>query len=366
METSLDTDLLIAEGFFKKSPSLSDAQLLDFILAWHERGETSAELLSFVDYVFAQKARMETGFEVYDCAGTGGDKANTFNISTTAAIIAAGAGLRISKNGGRKTTSKAGSVDVLEALGFNLEASPERRLQGLKEHNLAFLASKITGDLLLRVKNLCRQAQTSSFISLLGPLTNPIKLKGQIIGLGQKRWLEPVKGVLETLISRAELNRACLLRSTNIRLDELSTATEAQLEFLFHSASGVKSRLFSFRPEDIGLRRSSISELGGRDPVHNAELIRSILDFLPSQSKKAVLEAEGEPSASTNDSMASKLETACLNAALLLLLDGDLDALLTEEDFRGQLRHHYMRAYEAVVSGKVWANFTALLNLLKT
>ncbi len=341
-------DLLNPDTFFAKLDSLSDSDLLDFISSWHERGETAAELHAFASYIFQQEPRIETGLAVYDCAGTGGDGANTFNISTTAAIIAAGSGLAISKNGGRSTTSKSGSVDVLEALGFNFSANYQLKLEGLRRHNLAFFASRVTGKLLIRVKTLCRQHKTTGFISLLGPLTSPIKLKGQVIGVGQRRWLEPLEGALQNFIKDGHLDRAALLRSRGLRLDELSTCSEAELHFVFADLKqGDACKLsYEFRPEDIGLKRSSISELTGGSAPENAAIIAGLLDG-------SIIDRP-------------KLETACLNAALLLLLDRDLAALAAGTSLTSLLRRNYDLALETVLSGKVWANFQDLLALLNS
>ncbi len=343
----MQSDLLNPNIFFSKLDSLSDEQLLDFIDSWHERGETAEELHSFANYIFQIEPRLDTGFKVYDCAGTGGDGANTFNISTTAAIIAAAAGLRISKNGGRSTTSKSGSVDVLEALGFNFNAGYERKLEGLEKHNLAFFASQVTGRLLLRVKTLCRQHKRTGFISLLGPLTSPIKLEGQIIGMGQRRWLEPLEGALKAFIKEGQLNKAVVLRSTTIRFDELSSCSDSELSLLFKTSEGtVTSLKYSFSPEDIGLKRSTMSELTGGNAIENATIVRGLLD------------------GSLKDR--PKLETACLNAALLLLLDREIASLATGAAFAELLRQNYELASELVSSGKVWANFQDLLALLNS
>lgn len=344
---ALDTSLLNPEIFFANLAELSDEQLLEFIDSWHERGETAEELHAFANYIFAIEPRIDTGFKVYDCAGTGGDGANTFNISTTAAIIAAAAGLRISKNGGRSTTSKSGSVDVLEALGFNFGADYQRKLLGLERHNLAFFASQVTGRLLLRVKTLCRQHKCTGFISLLGPLTSPIKLEGQIIGVGQRRWLEPQEGALRAFIKEDQLKKAVLLRSTTIRFDELSSCSDSELSFVFKDTEGtIKSLKYSFSPEDIGLKRSTMSELTGGNASENALIVRGLLE------------------GSLEDR--AKLETACLNAALLLLLDKDLELLASGAKFAELLRKHYNFTQELVSSGKVWTNFQDLLTLLKS
>jgi anthranilate phosphoribosyltransferase len=336
----LDTNLLNPDNFFARLANLDDVALLDFVTSWHQRGETAEELTAFANYIFKQEARIEAGLEVYDCAGTGGDGANTFNISTTAAIIAAGTGLKVSKNGGRSTTSKSGSVDVLEALGFNLQAPYAKRLAGLEKHNLAFLASKVTGELLVRVKTLCRKEQVTGFISLLGPLTNPIKLKGQIIGIGQRRWLEPLTGALSSFIQAGNLNRACVLRSTSIRFDELSSCSDSELRFVY----GSRSLDCSFSPEDISLKRSTMSELTGGDPKTNAAIIQGLLKG----------ELDDKP----------KLETACLNAALLLLLDRDLEALFAGADFKQLMAKNYNLCQEAVTKGQAWTNFRDLLEFL--
>lgn len=269
-------ELLKPENFFAELESIDEERLWEHLQAWHKRGETAEEILSFYDYIRLQEAALESGLAVLDCCGTGGDGADTFNISTAAAILAAKMGVYVAKNGGRSSSGQTGSVDVLEALGYQLDLSDSAKIQQLHVEKLSFFASKLSMKLLARVKQLSRQHKKTTFLSLLAPLLSPLKLSFQVLGLGKERWFPVMQQIQEKLVARAERQRVMILHSTDGKqaLDELSSATETQLLFI---DARVKPLALSFRPEDLALKRSSLAELAGGDASTNAQLIEQIL-----------------------------------------------------------------------------------------
>jgi anthranilate phosphoribosyltransferase len=344
------SSLLKPEKFFQEQDQLSDDELLAFVRKWHQRGEEASEIKAFLDYISVlQKPPLTAPFPCIDCAGTGGDRANTFNISTAAAIIASACKdlsgaprLYISKNGGRSTTSNSGSVDVLEALGFKIDSDEEANLERLREYHLAFFSSKITGVLLGRVKKLSKSRKETCFISLIGPLISPVAIDGQVLGVGRKAWLDVLSELMQSLIRESKRKVALLVHSSNGQeLDELSSATEAAV---IEIGPNDKMHNLSLKPEDIGLQRSSIQELaGGKNHEENAQIIKNLL----SGSLKG-----------------PKLETACLNAALILYLAEKIlkpNTVTNQSNFVESMRQFYGYALEAVSSGKAEANCKALL-----
>lgn len=331
------------EEFFLKLSSLDEGLLLEFIRA--SRNFTATELKAYIDYINKKITKLDLGQALLDCCGTGGDKADTFNISTTAAIIAATLGSKVCKNGGRSTTSKTGSVDVLEALGLNLEAKLETKIQGLNKFNLAFYSSQVSAELLAPIKNLCRKHKELSFLSLLGPFTSPVKLYGQIIGVGREEWLGTMVDLAKVLIEEGALSHIILIHSKviakNIGLDELSTASESQIIELKY---GYKKE-FEFNPQDLGFKISSLEELlGGENSQENALIIKNILE---------------------NNSNEAKLKTSLLNASCLGLLN-DKKSSRNYQEFLERLSKHFENAHKSIISGQALENWQNLVALCRT
>lgn len=332
--------------FFEHVNSAPEEDLLDFLRHWHERGEEASEIKAFVDFVYSKLEPIDTGYACFDCSGTGGDRANTFNISTAAAIVAAASGAKITKHGGRSTTSKSGSVDVLEALGLNLTASREAQLTGLRENNLAFFASKVTGELISRVKQLCKQHNETCFISLLGPLTNPVKLTGQIIGVGQSRWMSTIADTLilqkrkramvvhsASSLSESLVSGSPMINSGNFRLDEISVVSATEIiDIKIDDEGQIERETYIFSPEDLGLKLAKLEDLQGGDAKTNAAIIQDILADDP--------KVKG-----------SKINAVCLNSGALLYLAGKAE----------NLKEGFEKSLALIESGKAQANFEAFL-----
>lgn len=329
-----------AEEFFAKLSSLDESALLEFVRA--SQNFSAAEIKTYIDYINQKITKLDLGQALVDCCGTGGDRTDTFNISTAAAIIAAACGSKVCKNGGRSTTSKTGSVDVLEALGLNLNANLETKIQGLNKFNLAFYSSPVSAELLAPIKNLCRKHKELSFLSLLGPLTSPVKLQGQMIGVGQEHWLGLMVDLGTQLIEEGNLSHLIIVDSKiigkNTRLDELSTASESQIIEL---KLGYKKE-FEFRPQDLDLEISSLEELsGGQSAKENALIIQSILETKASK---------------------AKLHTSLLNASCLRLLTNGKSSQNYQE-FLENISKEFNQAQKALNSGQVLENWTNLLKL---
>jgi anthranilate phosphoribosyltransferase len=324
------------EEFFKKLKVLDDEQLWDLLLSWHGK-ETASEIGAFCEYIEEKSPQRDSSMALFDCAGTGGDKSNTFNISTCSAIVAAASGQKIAKNGGRSSTSQTGSVDVLEALGVKLDLSENRKLELLREFNLGFFSSKISGELLSRVKQLSRYHKKSTFLSLLGPLLSPFRLEAQIIGVAKKEWFELLRRVFENLVKKSRRKRAVLIHSFSetFCLDELSTATESWL--LDISESGIKE--FFLKPEDFGVPRSPLEALLGTDANGNAEIIKKIL---------------------SNRSTEGKVNTVLMNSALLMYLS-ERNIPKNQTEFLLKIKDIFEKSKGLIENNKALKNFTVFL-----
>lgn len=318
--------------------NLSEAELLAYVDLWQEY--SPKEILSLLDEINQVAPVEDFGDDVFDCCGTGGDRANTFNISTTAAFVAAAAGVKICKNGGRNTTSTTGSVDVLEALGLNLSASTAQKQEGLKKYGLAFYSSAVSAELLAPVKQTCRKYKRTSFLSLLAPLASPVKLKGQVIGIGQTKWLKTLQEIQIQLIAQNLRKSALLIYSSSesVQLDELSSATKAKVIEIYEN----HIQEFDFDPGRIGLQAAKLSDLiGANDHSGNAKLIHDIL---------------------SGKSQQAKIDTTCLNSAALLYLSHNEKSSSTAE-FNLKIKKYFDLSLDAIKSGKALNVLYGLKNL---
>lgn len=331
------------ENFFSELPAMSEKQLLEFVNL--SQGFDSPTIKKFLDYILDQAPPLSLGLELFDCCGTGGDQANTFNISTTAAIVAAAAGAMVCKNGGRSTTSTSGSVDVLEALGLNLEASLETKLQGLKQHGLAFYSSPISANLLAPIKQVCRKHKLTSFLSLIGPLASPVQLYGQVIGCAKESWLDILTDLQKQLIEEGKRKNALIIYSKifedGSKLDELSVCSKSIVIEL-----GLNHKqVFDFDPRDIGLEvQLKTSIKAGENHQSNANIIKRIL----------------KPQSSITNK--SKIQTAALNSAAILYLSNK-EQSQTHSQFLEKLNKYYNVSLETITSGQALRNLESLIEL---
>jgi anthranilate phosphoribosyltransferase len=246
--------------------------IVALLSALRAKGETIEELVGFARAmrrhatpIFSDASRTET--LLVDTCGTGGDASGTFNISTTAAFVAAGAGVRVAKHGNRSISSKCGSADVLEALGVSLDVTPERVGAAINEIGIGFLFAPALHTAMRHAMPARRRLGRTAF-NLLGPLTNPAGARAQIAGVFSAEVVEKVASVLAEL----GVERAFVVHGAG-GLDEISLAGETKVG----EVRGGIVRVYEVTPEDFGLRRAPISAISGGDAMHNAALIGTIL-----------------------------------------------------------------------------------------
>jgi anthranilate phosphoribosyltransferase len=208
------------------------------------------------------------GIETLEIVGTGGDKSNTFNISTTAAIICAAAGVKVTKHGNRAASSKCGTADCLEALGVNLDQSPEKVVSELNGCGMAFLFAQRYHVAMKYVGPIRKELGIRTVFNILGPLTNPACPEYFLLGVYDEYLVEPVAQVL----SKLGVKRALVVFGRD-RMDEISLSAETAVCEL---ADG-KTTTYVIKPEDFGFDRCEKTDLVGGEPAENAAIVRSIL-----------------------------------------------------------------------------------------
>lgn len=246
------------------------AQIAGFLVALRMKGETVAEITGFAEAMKESAIKVDTKHRpVVDTCGTGGDRLKTFNVSTVAAFIVAGAGITVAKHGNRSVTSKAGSADVLEALGFNLQMRPERAKQALDEIGIAFLFAPNFHPAMKHALGPRRELGLRTVFNLLGPIVNPCPLDGQLMGVYEGSLTPTVARVLSNL----GVKRAFVVHSLD-GMDEISITSATQVS----EVKGGEVSTYVVFPEDFGFKRTDPRELEGGNAEENAKLMRLILN----------------------------------------------------------------------------------------
>ncbi len=252
------------------SDGVSDAQIAACLIALAAKGETEEELAGFAETMRARCASITTArHESYiDTCGTGGSKAKTFNVSTAAAFVVAAAGLPVAKHGNVGVTTKAGSADVLRALGVKTDLTPERVAACFDEIGLCFMFAPLHHAATKRVAMVRRELGVRTIFNLLGPLTNPARAPFQVAGVSDAAACEKVARALQRLGTR----RAWVVRGVD-GLDEITLADKT----VIHEAGPQGVRRFEIAPEDFGVGRASMEALRGGSAEENAQTIRAVL-----------------------------------------------------------------------------------------
>ncbi len=258
----------------------------DFLTAFAQRGETPGEIAAFARALRAKSIvppiDAETrSREILDVVGTGGDRLGTINISTTAALICAAAGVTVAKHGNRAVTSQAGSADVLEALGIKINLSPEEAARSLRDHQFAFFFAPNYHPAFKHIsparKLLAERGQRTIF-NLLGPLLNPARPSAMLMGVPRPAFCEPLAHVLQSLDVRRAMVVCGEIRNqkSEIRnfLDELSTLGENTIAEFYQERGFTVS---TTRPDQFPLQPASLNDLLGGDKFENAKIVRAIL-----------------------------------------------------------------------------------------
>jgi anthranilate phosphoribosyltransferase len=248
----------------------TEAQIGAYLMGLRMKGETEAEILGSARAMRANALRVpvQAGADLLDTCGTGGDRSGTFNISTTVAFVAAGAGVRIAKHGNRASTSQCGSADVLAALGVNLDLVPEQVARCVDEIGIGFLFAPKLHPAMKYAIGPRRQMGVRTIFNILGPLTNPAGAQRQLMGVFTPDLTEFLANVLR------ELGTTCAIVVCGYgNVDELTTTGPNRVS---HYTDGTV-RTYELDPLDYHLKTAHISELMGGEAETNAKILRGVL-----------------------------------------------------------------------------------------
>ncbi len=257
------------------SGEATPAQIGSFITALRMKGETIEEISGGAMVMRRKATRIETGIAVdqgeilVDTCGTGGDSSGTFNVSTATAFVVAAAGIPVAKHGNRSVSSQCGSADVLEALGVNLELTPEQVGSCVREVGIGFLFAPMLHGAMKYAIGPRREIGIRTIFNILGPLTNPAGANVQLLGVYAPGLCEKLARVLGRLGSL----RALVVCGAG-NLDELTVTGDTAVAELANN----EVRTYTVRPEDVGLSRSRLVDLkGGATPAESAAILREVL-----------------------------------------------------------------------------------------
>jgi len=278
-----------------------DVRFGALFLALHARGETIDELAGFAESMRSHVVAVAAPAGAIDTCGTGGDGADTFNVSTCAAFVAAGAGAIVAKHGNRAVSSSCGSADVLEALGGELQTTPDGVSRTLEQSRFAFMFAPSFHPSMRHAAGPRRALGMRTAFNFLGPITNPAGVQRQVVGVSDPEMARRIAQVLREL----GCERALVVHGAD-GLDEL-TITDAST---VHDVTPDGIRSYEVLPEQLGLTRAPIEHLRGGDPQRNAQILRGVL---------------------TGDAGATR-DVVVLNAAAGILVAGIADSLVDAAD----------------------------------
>lgn len=259
----------------------SEAETAGFLVALRMKGETADEIAAAARVLREHMVRLECGAGAeLDTCGTGGDGAGTFNISTAAALVIAGAGVRVVKHGNRSVSSQSGSADVLRELGVKVDGGLPLAEVCLKEVGFAFCFAPLFHPALKHVAAVRRSLGIPTLFNCLGPLANPAGAKHQLLGVGRPELLD----LMAEALARLGAHRAILVRGQD-GLDEVSLGAPTDVRFV--EAGRVRGLLWTH--EDFGLPPTPATELAAADPAASAALVARVLDGADSAARQVVV-----------------------------------------------------------------------------
>lgn len=262
------------------SGNTSDIQTSAFLTGMAMKGETIDEITGCAAGMRAHCVKMFNDMDVMEIVGTGGDGSNSFNISTTAAIVIAAGGVPVAKHGNRAASSKSGTADCFEALGVNISVSPEKSAQLLKDINLCFLFAQNYHISMKYVAPVRKELGIRTVFNILGPLANPAGANMELMGVYDEELVEPLAEVLEKL----GVKRGMVVYGQDC-LDEISMSAPTKV-CEFHDG---ESKCYTIQPEDFGFEKCDKDALVGGSPQENAAITRSILEGEQGPRRYAVL-----------------------------------------------------------------------------
>lgn len=239
-----------------------------FLTALAMKGETDEEIAGCADGMRSRALKMDTDCDTLDIVGTGGDRSHSFNISTTAAFVLAGAGVKIAKHGNRAASSSSGAADCLEALGVKITAAPEVMEKALEEDNISFLFAQKYHSAMKYVGPVRKEIGIRTVFNILGPLTNPAGAKMMVLGVFSENFVSKVANALVKLgVTDA------LVVYGNDCLDEVSACGETSVAEVRNG----RIKYYTITPEQFGYKRCKKKELLGGTPAENAAITRAVL-----------------------------------------------------------------------------------------
>jgi anthranilate phosphoribosyltransferase len=258
-----------ARGFDRMmSGEATPSQIGGLLMALRVRGETVDEITGAVTVMREKMLRVDAPPEAVDVVGTGGDASGSYNISTCAAFIVAGAGVPVAKHGNRALSSRSGAADVLGALGVAIELAPDSVARCIRDAGIGFMFAPAHHPAMKNVGPTRVELGTRTIFNLLGPLSNPAGVKRQMVGVFSRQWIEPLAEVLKNLGSE----QAWVVHGSD-GLDEITTSGPTYVAAL--ERGSVKS--FEIAPEDVGLKRVKPEALRGGDAEANAQALLDVL-----------------------------------------------------------------------------------------
>ena len=262
------------------SGEATPSQIGAFLMGMRVKGETVGEIAAAVSILRERMVPVVAPEGAIDIVGTGGDGAETLNISTASAIVVAASGTPVAKHGNRALSSKSGAYDVLLALGVKLDTPPETISKAIRETGIGFMFAPAHHPAMEHVGPTRVEMGTRTLFNLLGPQSNPAGVRHYMLGVYDKRWVEPVAAAL--LANRA---LTAWVVHGHDGLDELSTTGPS---FVAQIRDGNLTS-FEVTPEDAGLRRATLADIKGGDPTYNAAALRALLDGQKSAYRDIVL-----------------------------------------------------------------------------
>jgi anthranilate phosphoribosyltransferase len=266
------------------SGAATPSQIGGLLMALRVRGETVDEITGAVEIMREKMLPVDAPAGAIDIVGTGGDASGSYNISTCAAFVAAGAGLKVAKHGNRALSSRSGAADVLMALGVRIDIGPPKISECIAEAGLGFMFAPSHHSSMKHVGPSRVELGTRTIFNLLGPLSNPAGAKRQVTGVFSKAWVEPLAQVLRNLGCEA-----CWICHGEGGFDEIVPTGTTWISELKNGA--VTS--FEISPAEAGLETSSVDGLKGGDAAHNADALRHVLAGKPSAFRDAAVMTAG-------------------------------------------------------------------------
>ncbi len=262
--------------------SSTDAQVAAFLTALRMKGETADELVGFAKVMRRKAAPVWDGepLDVVDTCGTGGDRSGTFNISTAAAFVTAGAGARVAKHGNRSVSSGCGSADVMEALGVDIQMPVDKIRRALVDVGIGFLFAPAFHSSMKHVMPARKQIRIRSVFNILGPLANPAAALFQVVGVSETN----VQELIATSAPRLGVRHAFVVHGRD-GLDEISPAVPTTVI----EVKDGEQHQYTVTPEDFGIAPTPISSIHGGNAETNAGIIRKVLEGVKGPHRNAVL-----------------------------------------------------------------------------